>query len=586
MVLTVAGSCKKDKGSAEAEDSKSAAPSARKQKAGRLRLGGAELRVAGGGVRKAFSRGERVMCWFNAAGFAAPKGKLQLVSHLFLEREDGTVIMHKGPNTVIDAPIPPGRSRRTIRGAVRLDLSHAAATGPHRLRIRLVEAATQRRGELAVRFDIRGKRYAPAHKLVFNHLRMPPDEDLRAGGPVFVDLNLAGFSFADTKPKAAPGRPRWKVDLDFEAAIKTDDGRVVDRQKGSLVESILPFKPTFLPLEPILMLPADIARGAYVLDLKICDRIGKQCNRATPRFKVLPAGFGVYGLRIHGGGGVPKKRFYRGERLVARFYVWGQQKPAAVEGDVALEGPRGGVYLVRKRAFRFGRKTGAGKDGGENEDDRKNTDGDRKARPKPDTEPKSQAENRETQMRRYAIPMRIPEFAPRGRFKLHLRVRDKTANRQASRKIAFAVEGKKIPPLPSFQLTQLELKKALPKGKRGVGRYSAKQRRIINLLHEGQEIEIRAVVGGIKLRFRRNTYKVDLTMNVYLRDRRGKLIKAWKDVTQFTQRLSFPPLRLRLETEWRVPDGVRGIHLLQVEVVNRDTQQVSMRQRKVRIKPM
>lgn len=539
------GSCKKEgKGDerTEARDEQ-----AHPRPAGDLKLSHVKLIGPAGDQRRRFSRGETVMCRFAVRGFEAPGGKLHLVSDLFLERPDGTTVMHKGPDVVVNQEIPKGRSRRAVRAAVKLELSRAAAAGSHRLRVRLTEVSTKRSGELEAAFEVRGRSYGRTDKLSFNSLKMPPAEDLRPGGAVRAHINVSGFSFKDLKPNAGSGRPRWKVVLEAKMSLReASDGpdekkQAVHTETEMLANTVLPFRPTFLPLEASFTLPEGIDEGDYRFHIQVCDKVAERCISARPKVRVMPAGFGAYALVVQGAGGVRKKRYYRGERLVVSFEVWGYEKPANVVGDIALQGPRGGVYLLKKKAFSF------------------------KGEPNRGVGPS----------RRYAIPMTIPEFVPRGEFTVHIRLRDLAGKQEASRKITFEVEGKKIPPLPSLQITELELRAA-----------DRRRKRITAKLYQGQDIEVSAVCGGMKLRPRPgHTYAVDLRLNLYLREPDGELIVERKNVAQLSRNLAFPPLRLRLAGSWRVPGDVKGLKLLQVEVVNRVTDRVSMRQRRVMILP-
>jgi hypothetical protein len=161
-----------------------------------------------------------------------------------------------------------------------------------------------------------------------------------------------------------------------------------------------------------------------------------------------------------------------------------------------------------------------------------------------------------------------------GEYKVHLRLRDLAGRNQASRRTVFRVLGPEIKVLPNLQLTKLSFKN--PKtGRKRKGVFFA----------QGQDVAVEAVIGGMKLVNRPgHKYEVDTALSVYVRNLKGKLLTSDKDLQQITRAFTFPPRRLRLRGIWRVPESVKGWVLLQVEVLDRLSDRVSMRQRRILVR--
>ena len=527
--------------------------------------------------KSTFSRGDKILCAFHVSGFKAPRNRLHLISEIKVQKKTGEVILRKGPEKAIDSFVPKGKSAGRVRVEVDLVLSVAAADGDYIMEVQIVEAGTKRRGNIRLPFVVRGPAFTDSKKLEIHSLRIPPEEDLPVGGDLTIDTIVKGFDTKDEHPTAEPGRPRWKIHLGFKVVLKDKDKNIVLSKDMTLAETTLPFKPAFLPLRADIPLSGDpgaestLKEGEYELHLTLVDRTSGAQAQMSRELKLSAPEFGVYGLRIEDRGDVFRDAFYRNEWMTIKFYAGGYALPADISGDIALEGP-GGVYLMKRNAIVY-----------RNENAKDTTDKPL-SRDVPQGHKAHKDANQETpaepslQIRSYAVPLRIPEFIPPGEFRVHIKLRDKTQKKEVIRSIPFNVKGKKIPPLQQFAMTALEL------------RTKNRTAQILkNRIKGGEEIIVSGVVGGFVLDKKKPvpSVEMDLVMNIRLRNTRGELIHQDKGVARIKRRLTFLPLRLRLQSVWRVPsiNKTRGNVLLQVEIIDLITDRVTMRQRKVFIHP-
>ncbi len=525
--------------------------------------------------KSVFSRGDRILCAFEVSGFKAPNNRLQLISDIKVQKKTGEVILRKGPEKAIDSFVPQGKSTSRARVEVDLVLSVAAATGDYIMEVKIREAGTKRQGSIKLPFVVRGKSFTASKKLEIHSLKIPAKEDLPVGGNLTIHTIVKGFDTKDEHPTAEQGRPRWKIHLILKIVLKDKDKNILLSKDTTLAETTLPFKPAFLPLHADIPLPGDLGaestlkEGEYELHLTLVDRTSGAQAQMSRELKLTAPKFGVYGLRIEDRGGVYRDAFYRNEWMTIKFYAGGYALPADLSGDIALEGP-GGVYLMKRNAIVY-----------KSENTKKNTSNKPFSRDVPQTHKDGKQDTSgETSLpiRRYAVPLRIPEFIPPGEFRVHIKLRDNTQNKEVIRSIPFNVAGKKIPPLQQFAMTELELRT-----KERTGRV------LKNRIKAGKEILVSSVVGGFVLEKKDPvpSVELDLVMNINLRNTNGELIHQDKGVARIKRRLTFLPLRLRLQSVWRVPgiNKTRGTVLLQVEIIDMTTDRVTMRQRKVFIHP-
>ncbi len=215
------------------------------------------------------------------------------------------------------------------------------------------------------------------------------------------------------------------------------------------------------------------------------------------------------------------------------FEVW-TPEPKDLVGDLAVEGPDGGIYFVKKQAFRIS-KTG----------------------------PHRQAHA----SRRILVPMELPRYCPVGKYRLLVRLRSRDGKQSASRQVSFIIEGRPLPPLPVLAITDWSL---------GNGRM------LLPTLRQGQDTSIHVLVGGMHMDHSPPAgHRLDLVLNILLRDKNGHLLSKEPEAAHLSRTFTFQPRRVPLKATWRVPDNVSGLLLLQVEVEDLLTHKVTVSQKKI-----
>ncbi|MCD6497431.1 MAG: hypothetical protein J7M25_03900 [Deltaproteobacteria bacterium] len=499
-----------------------------------------------------FYRGENLICTFWLSAFTAPGRHIHLQSLLRLVGPKGRVLLEKGPATLVDQAIPAGRSMHRVQMRLTVALSNVEPAGKHRLWITIIEPATKRYGRLPVDFVVEGTNRPVQTRFTMERVRFSTPADLRPGGMMHISGILLGLRSQDERPTAKPGHPRWRIRLDAIVQVADRASHRTTLHRLKVVDDLLAFAPTFFPLELDVPMPTGQPPARYDVKIQIRDLIGKQVLHLAHSVEVAPAGFGIYGLRVTGPGGVCLARFHRRQRIVARFELWGFGRPADVTGDVAIEGPKGGVYVLHKNAVRFHEaptiqaKAGA----------------------------QLQGKQSQPKVSQWSIPMVVPEFAPTGTYRIRLRFLDHRTHRQAERTMPFMIAGKPLAPLPHLQLTKLLVG---PETKGAV--------QLITVLRQGDDVPVAAVFGGMHIDSRPPLdYSMNARMNISVRALDGKLLAQNRDVATLAQTFHFIPRRLRLRATWRVPDTISGLVLLQVEVADQLSNRVSMRQRKILIR--
>ncbi len=480
------------------------------------------------------------MIRFLVKGLKARGRRIHLKTSLVVRGPGGAMVLRRPESTALDRTVPPGKSTSVIEAAVKLDLSVASPTGAYEATLSLLDALGGARAHAKTSFTVVGPPERPARELTLRRFRAPPDVDLLAGLPIHVAFTVAGFTAvrvaSGSVPPGAPGAPAgppWRAHLTATAVLQDGSGVQRASAERTLLHQRLPFEPKSLPVSWAIPLPATLSQGSYHLRVTVRDALGGKSASVVHRFRLLPGGLGIYGLRTVGSGNLQREHFLRGERVTAAMSIRGWASPASVAVDVGLVGPDGGFYLVRKNAHEI---TGRGADGAKG--------------------------------RALRIPFTIPRFAPTGQWTLKLRLRDRTGKASASRRLYFKVTGDRIRPLPSLQITGLVIRR-WPWGPPVPGIF----------WHAGKTLYFDAVVGGMRLKQEQGFYhRARLTCTLRLR-RGGKLVATRKKACTLDRRFSFVPLRLSLHMKWTIPSHLAGKHTFQLEVMDRLSERVSVLQR-------
>ena len=477
-----------------------------------------------------FARGESLDIRCLLQGIKARDRFVHLKASLRVTGPQNLLILQRPERTLVKQAVPKGRSTHLMETALRIHLSPASPPGDYRAEVRFLDVLTGERGQADVTFRVAGPPLPPGTTFAIHRLHAPPDLDLRAGLPLFLDFEVVH----PTVRKQTGTGPGWHLALDGRAEILDGSGVVRGTAKRKLLSAELPFRARQVPVRWGIPLPRDLPTGEYLLRLTAVDRLSGRTAKAEHRFKLLPGGLGLYGVRLSGAGQVPRTSFGRGEQVNVDLILAGFASPAKVDLGVGLVGPDQGFYLVRKHAYRLRQDPG-------------------------------------TAEKRLRIPLLIPEFAPRGRWTLKLRAQDHTGRAEATRDVTFNVTGRALRPLPTLRIQHLTIRWARG-GPPLPGLF----------LRAGRNYQLDFVVGGAHLKKEQGYYyRVSLTCTLRLRDRQGKLVATKKDACDVARRFSFQPRRLRLKTSWTLPPNVLGLHQLEVEVLDRQSDRVSMLQRRV-----
>ena len=486
--------------------------------------------VTGASRHGTFYRGEKLRLTGAASGLDTCGPRAATYVSLVLVGPKGRVLWRKEQRVELPSR---ERSPRTLRFTLTLELSPAEPTGPHRLDLRVHQPDCDAQGTATLRFQVAGPRLTRTPRLSLHGLWASPGEDVLPGGLVPVTGWASGLAARDERPRAPAGAPRWRLRMAARARFLKRDGSTATEHEAWVVDDTMPFLPAAVPVR--LDLPAPRSPGDYTLEIEFRDAVSGATTRARRALRIPPAGFGVYGLHVVGPTGTVEPSYGRLEPVTARMWVW-SPKPIAARGDVALQGPDGGLYLRRLGAFRIPRERLA------------------RGRPVP-----------------VRIPFRIPEYAPRGRYRFHVRLTSPRAKETAERWFSFRVAGKALAPLPGLQILHT--------------RIGARQGPL-PILAIGRDVPFRIVVGGMKVEHEPPlSYHVSLQVNMLLRDLDGTLLLRDDHVLDFDRTYTFLPRRLVLQGSWRVPDGHTGVLLLQIEVLDLLSRRTSLSQRKVLVSP-
>lgn len=490
-----------------------------------------------GGERspRLFARGEMLEIRALVSGLAARHRRVRLQASMLLVGPDQRIFDRRQDFAAVDQEVPPGMSTDRIEVSIRLGLSPASPPGDYRISLRLVDTFTERGVTEEVDIKVLAPSPSPTPGLSIGHLRPPPDLDLRAGLPLGLDFELAGLTARPAK--AGQSGEAWTVKAVGEAELVDASGHTQLRVKRTLVDQTYPFPPALVPLHWPIELPSSLGPGSYLLRFVVKDAHGGERGSAEHRFRLLPGGLGIYSVRVSGAGSVPRASFLRGELMQVELVLAGWRSPADLELDLALVGPDGGFYLVRKGVHRV-----------------------RKVSARPAHRP-------------IRIPILVPELAPQGSWTLKLRLRSSTQRQEASRDVPFSVEGPPIDPLPSLRILETTLRH--PPGGPPVSH---------TRLRAGQTYQVDLLVGGMKLRNEEGYYhRAELRCALRLRNAVGTLLASQEKACEVNRRFSFAPRRLRLSAEWTLPPGAVGARSLEVEVLDLLSNRVSVSQRPVSV---
>jgi len=487
------------------------------------------VRVVAGGIQRPqgrLFRGEQVQIRVTVTGLSSNARRVRLAASLQLRDASKQVVATSTP-AAVSRRVPSGHATDLLLLAVDLKVPPLALPGRGTLRVEARDLLTHRRATRSIQVTVVGPVAPQPRRLKILQWHLPPPEDLLAGLPLVLDLEAAGIQAAKAPPH--------KILVTGRAALENRKGQALGRSEATLLKLTPSFHVYQARLRWLIPLPPSLTPGRYGLHVTLRDEAdGAQVDKRFP-VSLLPGGLGIYAVTLSGADGSPRDTFGRGDTLLAQLSLAGWTPPASLDIGVGLVGPDHGIYFVRKRARRLVLQAG-------------------------DRRP-----------RILRVPIRVPEFVPTGRWSLQLRVLDIHRRAQATRSVRFRVEGVPLRPLPRFTARHLTISHpGDPLPIPGI------------FLKAGSSLSLSLEVGGMRLKHEAGYYyHVHLRCAVRLRSRTGALVKRKERACVLDRRFPFQPMRLRLHARFQIPRGALGLHQLEVEVLDLESDRVSMVVRRI-----
>ncbi len=355
--------------------------------------------TTGGHSRTGINAGETLMAFLKLRGLAVG------------EPLDGRITV-TGPEGIVfeqSSILLKGDQVRRATGIVALSTGTLSSwvSGAYTLNLEITQRAASRKGRFYIPFALRG--LPMPRSTVFSVARTHLPEFARGTGTITAWTLLARPGFR----KGGQGM-QAEVDVSYSYREATHGGKALEQPRGTL-----PFvRWTGTGPRAYLWghadLPAPKAPGVYLLRLEFHDKVSGKRVITGENLKIAAADGGLFNLSLEDSAGIPRQVWRRSDQGRVSLSVSGLSGDKATL-DIAVLGPRGGAYLIQKNNP-LSLRMGAGQ---------------------------------------FRLPFTVPEFVPRGRFKIHLRLR--TGTKELERVLRLTVDGPKLELSNQMRVHGLEL---------------------------------------------------------------------------------------------------------------------------------
>lgn len=489
-----------------------------------------------------FSRGEALLCLFTVSGYQQKEGNVELFGNLEASDAKGRLVFQKRGLALAQGKAPTEKAGR-LRAMAKIDLHRATPPGRYTLKLvvedRLANTSTPAQGS----FRLLGTAFRPAERLALRSLRAAASDHLPAGSYFPLRFEVAGFA---TAPSSAPEAPQKSVSsqLSLSAELTDKTGASVKKEHRPLRSGPLPHAQLDLPFETQFALPAALAPGKYLLSLRVDDALANTFARGTVAVTVVAKRFGLFNVHLHDAGRLPRDTFRLGEKAALRFSVQGfatKNGMADLSVDLAVAGPSGGVYLLRKKAASLSGAASA---------------------------PFAKAGRFPME-----VPLTLPALAPTGKYRIVLRAKDRFGSaKEIVAEHAFQITGDAPRPLAQFAIDQLQVRRRadLPEIKG-------------DTFVAGRSYSLTVHAGAATKEVGKLTYEADLSGKIQLR-RFGKIAHTQEKLFELKRRFNYRPLRIRLNGQWNIPSMLRpGLYDMELVLENQLEKRVSQLIRRIEI---
>jgi|GEM_PF-3748514 hypothetical protein len=490
-----------------------------------------------------FSRGETVLCLFTLAGYQQEDKKVELVGALEVHDQQGRLVFRKAGLALAQGAAlseKPGR----LRAMAKVALHRATPPGRYTLNLSVHDKLAHRKSQAKGVFEVLGTAYQKAEQLSLRNLTAAADSRLPAGSFFPLRFEVSGFATAPLGETRTGPAMAITTKLSLVAELHDKEGKVIKKERRKLRGGSLPHGQLDLPFETQFALPAGLAAGKYMLSLKINDELGKTSTRGKIPVQVIAKSFGIYNIHLHDAGRLPRESYRLGEKASLRFSVQGfatRKGAAELSVDLAVAGPNGGVYLMRKKAASLSG---------------------------PKSKPFAVAGRFPME-----LPLTLPALAPTGRYRIVLRAKDHlNQGMEVVAERVFRITGKAPRPLARFAIDQLQVRRRadLPEIKGDTFRV-------------GRSYSLTVHAGAATKEVAKMTYEADLLGKVQLR-RLGKLLHTQEGVFKIKRRFNYRPLRIQLTGRWTIPAMLRpGLYDMELVLENRLEERISQLVRRIEI---
>lgn len=486
-----------------------------------------------------FARGETILCLFTMSNFTYDKGQAHIRAQIRVLGPGQELVLHQPDLELLKGKAPtlvPG----TIRSMAKLPLTPAAPAGRYTVKLILKDVLGNRTGQEAGSFTILGQPPQKADTLTIDDLRLLADDRVPPESVVPITFEVRGFSVRKVSPRD------HLVDLSIKASLMNSAGEsMLRRREETLVQTQLRFAPLAFPVEHQFRVPKELKPGQYEIAIVVRDKVSNTKAKGALPLRVAPARLGIVNPHVHDAGGLSRSSFLLGEQIFIRLSVFGLKKKndmvdAAM--DLAVAGPHGGVYLMRKEAA---------------------------AASGLDSMPIAKAGRYPVQ-----IPLVLPTLAPTGVYQIVFRARDKFARKEVERRMKIQVRGNAPRPMGSFKVDDVEVRRRpdlpLLKG---------------DTFGAGRTYHLVLKLGGMKLeKINKRTFRVAIEGNLRLLNLQGEIVHEQKKLFSIDRRMTYQPLRVLPDAQWEVPSDLPGgLYDLQLSALNLHDDRVSQLSRRVEI---
>lgn len=231
--------------------------------------------------------GEVLFFTFQVQGYQAVNDRVRLRYRIEAVDPKGVPLMEpaEGP---VEAELAPEDKEWKPRVRREITVPPLAASGTYLIRVHVTDEVAKTSASKEVPFEVRGRDVPPSDTVVVRNFRFYRSEDdreplakaaYRPGDSVWARFDITGYKYGEGN----------RVDVAYDVAVLTAEGKVLWEQKDAAVERSQSFYPKrYVPGVMSLNLQKNIRPGEYALRVTVRDAVGGQTCEAIEKFSVEP----------------------------------------------------------------------------------------------------------------------------------------------------------------------------------------------------------------------------------------------------------------------------------------------------------